>query len=589
MTKRNLLLVGLLLVFGLGVMAPAALAQVTEGNPTIVNVASAVFTLRPNRIGDAGGAIFINFSSGYGTIAGGEVFTVTFSQPIVGAADVGKAGAATTPVGAYFCNDANANGIAGAFCSAMTYSASGNTLTLTNGAAAISGWKAAASGQSYITIWGIRFNTVGVIPGTYITAYVSAAFNQSYPIEFNTSGATQSGIVNVGQVADTAIGGTLSATATPSSVLTCIGFGGGDVDFTVSVAEQWSGAWTSLADETTLAPFAPTSTYTVTNGSQIAIVLTGIPTGVTVTPFAPVVTLGTPVFTGLPTSTTLTNGSQTFVYTLTSTVRQELEAANFEFEAIIPGTGISVNSPPMVASVELYPPPSTTAPVYPAFVYPNGTLIEEPTYPLTVLTFVGCQTNLLWPYVTNYTNGSGPLSNWDTAVEVANTTSDPFGGIDFGGAVPQDGACTFYVYDAATEAVARSSPPTATPISWPGPVVMTGGVYSFMLSTTPAKGVVGGYMIATCNFQNAVGYAGIVDNAGLGTWDAYSNYLAYVIPTPFLVGRVYDAIWGEFAIQPPCVFDDCFDDGVVGGKSLRPSSHNARVPHNMRIVVPGTK
>jgi hypothetical protein len=111
---------------------------------------------------------------------------------------------------------------------------------------------------------------------------------------------------------------------------------------------------------------------------------------------------------------------------------------------------------------------------------------------------------------------------------------------------------------------------------------MTGGVYSFMLSTTPAKGVAGGYMIATCNFQNAVGYAGIVDNAGLGTWDAYSNYLAYVIPTPFVVGRVYDAFWGEFAIQPPEFDDD-------GGVSPAARNHSARVPHNMRIVVPGTK
>ena len=583
MTKRNLLLVSLLLVFGLGAMAPAALAQSppTEGNPTIVNVASAEFTLRPNSIGDAGGAVFINFSSGYGTIAGGEQISVTFSQPIVGASKV-----ASAPV-ADFCSDANATGIVGKFCSAMTITASGNTLTLTNGTSAISGWTAAVSGQSYITIFGIRFNTTGVIPGTYITAYVSAAFNQSYPIEFSSSGATQSGVVNIGQVANTAPGGSVLATATPNSVLTCVGFGGGDVDFTVSIKEQWSGAWTSLSDEVGLAPFAPTSGLAVTNGSQIAIVLTGIPSGVTVAAFAPVVTVGTPVFSATITSSALANGSQTFVYTLTSTIRQEIEAANFEFEAVIPGGGISVNNPPIIASVELYPPPSASAPVYPAFVYPNGTLIEEPTYPLTVLTFVGCQTNLLWPYVTNYTGGAagGPLGNWDTAIEVANTTSDPFGGVgidDTGGAVPQDGACTFYVYDAGTGTVARQSPKTATPITWTGPVILTGGESAFMLSTTPAAGVMGGYMIATCNFQNAVGYAALVDNAnGLGTWDAYSNYLAYVIPTPFLQGRVWDAIWGEFAIQPPYV-----DDGVTSGLG----NHNSmRVPHNTHIVVPGTK
>jgi len=582
MTKRNLLLVSLLLVFGLGVMAPAALAQApVQGEPTIVNVASALYTLRPNSIGDAGGAIFINFSSGFGTIAGGEVFTVTYSQPIVGASSI--AGLATATAAADFCDDSHATGTGlttGWFCNAMKYSASGNVLTLTNGAAPLTGWSG-----GYITIWGARFKTVGVIPGTYITAYAAAAFNQSYPIEFSTAGATQSGLVNVGQVASTPLGGTVSATSDPASILTCIGFAEESTYFNIYVAEQWSGAWTSLSDEVALAPFAPTAGSAVTNGSQIAIVLTGIPAGVTVYPYAPVATTGTPVFSATITSSAVTDGSQTFVYTLTSTIRSELEAADFEFQVDVPSGGISVNNPPMLASVELYPPPGTPV-VYPAFVYPNGTLLEEPTYPLTAVTFVGCQTNLLWPYVTNYNGGTsgGPLGNWDTAIEVANTTSDPFGGIDMGGAVPQDGACTFYVYHAGTGAVARQAPDTATPITWMTPVVLTGGDYAFMLSTTPAVGVEGGYAIAVCNFQNAVGYAGIVDNAnGLGTWDAYSNYLAYVIPTPFLVGRVWDAIWGEFAIQPPCPYYYCYDGGARGLRGMVPGHNTVRLPRNLHV------
>ena len=572
MTKRNLLLVSLLLVFGLGAMAPAALAQSppTEGNPTIVNVASAEFTLRPNSIGDAGGAVFINFSSGYGTIAGGEQISVTFSQPIVGASKVGSA-----PV-ADFCSDANATGIVGKFCSAMTITASGNTLTLTNGTSAISGWTAAVSGQSYITIFGIRFNTTGVIPGTYITAYVSAAFNQSYPIEFSSSGATQSGVVNIGQVANTAPGGSVLATATANSVLTCVGFGGGDVDFTVSIKEQWSGAWTSLSDEVGLAPFAPTSGLAVTNGSQIAIVLTGIPSGVTITAFAPVVTVGTPVFSATITSSALANGSQTFVYTLTSTIRQEIEAANFEFEAVIPGGGISVNNPPIIASVELYPPPSASAPVYPAFVYPNGSLIEEPNFPLTAVTFVGCQTSLLWPYVTNYTTPGGTAqNNFDTAVAVANTTSDPFGPPNYtsyylwpGGFAPEVGACKFYVYSAGTSTAPATSitPVTATPVTFSRNVILSGGVDAFLLSSE-APGTGFAYMIATCNFLGAVGYGAIIDNAnGLtGNWGFYSNYLAYVIPNPNIVGRTWDGVVGEFAIEPWASF--FYYDGATAGSS----------------------
>jgi len=574
MTKRNLLLVGLLLVFGLGVMAPAALAQVTEGNPTFVNVQSAVFTLRPNSIGDAGGAVFINFSSGYGTIAGGEVFSVTFSQPIVGASSVGSA-----PV-ADFCSDANAVGIVGKFCSAMTITASGNTLTLTNGPAAISGWTGATSGQSYITIFGIRFNTTGVIPGTYITAYVSAAFNQSYPIEFSTSGLTQSGVVNIGQVANTAIGGSVLATSTPTSVLTCIGpTEEGTLEFTISVKEQWSGAWTSLSDELGLAPFAPTASLKATNGSQIAIVLTGIPDNVTVTPLAVVVTLGTPVFAAAPaafTCSTVGGCSNAFVYTLTSTVRQELEAANFGFDFTLPSTGISVNNPPMQASVELYPPPNASTPVYPAFVYPNGSLIEEPNFPLTAVTFVGCQTSLLWPYVTNYTTPGGTAqNNFDTAVAVANTTSDPFGPPNYtsyylwpGGFAPEVGACKFYVYSAGTSTAPATSitPVTATPVTFSRNVILSGGVDAFLLSSE-APGTGFAYMIATCNFLGAVGYGAIIDNAnGLtGNWGFYSNYLAYVIPNPNIVGRTWDGVVGEFAIEPWASF--FYYDGATAGSS----------------------
>ena len=69
-------------------MAPSALAQV-EGNGTVFNVTPSLYTLRPNSIGDAGGQVYMTMASGFGTIAGGETFTITFSKPIVGAASIG--------------------------------------------------------------------------------------------------------------------------------------------------------------------------------------------------------------------------------------------------------------------------------------------------------------------------------------------------------------------------------------------------------------------------------------------------------------------------------------------------------------------
>ena len=551
MTKRNVLLVSLLLVFGLGVMVPAALAQApTEGYGTIINVAPSLYTLRPNSIGDAVGPVFLNFSSGYGTIAGGEVFNVVLSQPIVGASGIG---AFTTANGnAGFCDDSNAIGIVGAFCSVMTITASGNTLTLTNGTSPVSGWT-----KGYITIWGLRVSTVGLLPGSFITATVNAALNQSYPISFSTQGATTAVPVNVGEIANTISGGTLTAASTPTTILTCIGTGGAETSFTITITEQWAGAWTALSDETVLAPYAPTSTGLVTNGSIISITLSGIPLGVKVTPVAPANDTGTATWgTFTPTSYTgaMANDTVTFEFPLTATVRQEVESADFVFDVSTSGA-IASNNPPLTASVTLNPMTPTSKAEYPAFTYPTSGLAEEPNYPLAGVTFVGCQTSLLYPYVTNYIGGSGAgaIGNWDTALEVANTTSDPFGGPDFGGATPQDGSCSFYVYAAGTGS--RAKPAPATPITFTTPVVLSGGTWSFMLSTTPAAGLLGGYAIANCNFSNAVGYAETVDNAGLGDWGVIGSYLPYVIPNPYLEPRTYDAILGEFSIWNPYGFD----------------------------------
>ena len=179
MTKRNLVLASVLLVLGLGVMAPLASAQVL-GNGTVFNVSPSLYTLRPNSIGDAGGQVYVQMASGLGTIAGGEVFTFTFSKPIVGATGISSDAAAATQ----FCNDAGlapAGFTLGTFCDKFSYSAAGNVLTLTNGPTPITG----ITTTTYFTIWGLRFDTVGVPPGTFITATVGAVLNQNYPISFS--------------------------------------------------------------------------------------------------------------------------------------------------------------------------------------------------------------------------------------------------------------------------------------------------------------------------------------------------------------------------------------------------------------------
>jgi len=535
-------------------MAPSALAQ--GGFGTVFNVTPSLYTLRPNSIGDAGGQIYITMASGLGVIAGGEVFTVTFSKPIVGAAGIALDPNAATD----FCDDSTAGPMATFFCSNMAFSAAGNVLTLTNQkyplGAVTNGIGGSLGVGNFITIKGIRFDTVGVPPGTFITASVGAVLNQNYPLSFGLAGVTQTQTpVNVGQVATTTLGGTVVATLVQStSILTCFGSTGST--FELNVQEQWAGAWTSLSDELYLAHYAPTASLTPTNGSDISITFTGIPLGVTVAPGtdvypAVVTSQGTVewgVYAPLAYTGVKANDTVTFDYPILGTLRPEVEAANFYFTVYTTGP-IALQSPPMQASITLDPTTPTGIPLYPAFTYPNGPLLEEPYYPLTVVDFIGCQTNLLFPYVTNYTSSAGTLGNWDTGIVVSNTSSDPYTP-DFGGAVPTAGSCAFSVYASTTGSLTPSA--DALPVAtFNTPAVYTGGIDAFMLSSTTAKGLPGGYAIAVCNFLNGTGYAQVVDNAnGLGNWGVMGAYLAYVIPNPFEEPRWLDSIFGEFAISP---------------------------------------
>jgi len=556
MTKRNLFLVSVLLVLGLGIMVPTALAQVTQGNGTTFNVSPSLYTLRPNSIGDAAGPVYMTMASGLGTIAGGETFTVTYSKPIVGASGISSLSQATAA--AEFCDDSGAGALATKFCSAMSYSAMGTVLTITNAGTPLVGLVAG----NYIAFWGVRIDTVGLIPGSFITANVGAVLNQNYPISFSSPGVTLSNSVNVGQVASTAPGGTVLATLNyPADLLTC--FYGTSETFSISVAEQWAGAWTSVTDELALAPYAPTATGLATNGSDISITFSGIPLGVTITPAAPANWEGTPLWgTFLPTTYTgaKANDTVTFDYPLATTVRDELEGANFVF-TVSASSAISLQSPPMTASVTLNPMTPTSSVEYPAFTYPNGSLQEEPNYPLTVVDFIGCQTNLLFPYLTNYNGGTsaGALGNWDTAIVVSNTSSDPYGpggppNFLYNGAAPTAGSCTFYLYGATSGSLIPSG--DANPVAtFTTNVVYTGGIGAFLLSQTKAAGMTG-YAIAICNFLNGTGYAEVVDNAnGLGNWGIMGSYLAYVIPQPAYEPRWEDSIIGEFAITPWSYFD----------------------------------
>jgi len=112
-----------------------------------------------------------------------------------------------------------------------------------------------------------------------------------------------------------------------------------------------------------------------------------------------------------------------------------------------------------------------------------------------------CTTALLYPYVIN-------VNGFDTGLAVANTTTDPFGTSN------QNGTCSFYFYGTA----APTTEPFVTPI------VATGTVYANLASTL-APGF-DGYMIATCNFQDAHGFAFVSD---VGARNLAMGYLPLIL------------------------------------------------------------
>jgi len=517
MTKRNLLLVGLLLVFGLGVMAPSALAQTT------LTATTSVYTLRPNSNAEAVGPIYLNYVSGSGNITAGQSFNVIYSQPIVEASGVGGTNG---PIADFCVSTATVT------CSALVVTASGNTLSLTSPSAVTGGL---ASG--YIEMYGVRINTYGLASGTSITATVYTSISTTNPFTFS-NGTNSIGTI-VGTVASTTALSVSVASWEPFSLLTCDTYPSSDDEyFQLTATENWAGAWTSDADEVALAP------YLATNGSKVEVTVTGIPAGVTMTPLAPVNGgEGTQTWT-TPAAYTggVFNDSTTFVYTITATNRSipvHPESATFKFD-ITTSAPLAQGNPNTAISVTLGPAPSASSPVYPAFSYPVFGLAEEsPGTPTAVVQWQDCTTTLVYPYVTNYNGGAsgGTMGNWDTALEVANMTSQPYPSTSNLYVIPQNGACTFSFYNAGTSTTIGTAT-QASPISFTTPVVKSGGNYAFMLSSTPAAGLTGGYAYAICNFLWGGGYAELVNNAnGLGNWGVMAGYLAmpsgFYIPNEF--------------------------------------------------------
>jgi len=141
---------------------------------------------------------------------------------------------------------------------------------------------------------------------------------------------------------------------------------------------------------------------------------------------------------------------------------------------------------------------------------PSFSTLSASSPTLTLSTFGSCSTSLLFPFVTNQLG-------FDTGIAISNTTTDPYS------TKAQSGTCTLYFYGAgAPSPNSIVTPSIGLPTTTPN------------VSQTYAAAVSGlapgfqGYVIATCNFQLAHGFAFITD--GVGTTSGIAEgYLAGVL------------------------------------------------------------
>jgi hypothetical protein len=130
---------------------------------------------------------------------------------------------------------------------------------------------------------------------------------------------------------------------------------------------------------------------------------------------------------------------------------------------------------------------------------------------LSTFILAQCQTNLLFPFITNQ-------GGFDTGMAISNTSKDPFG------TKTQAGLCTLYYYGDVNGTAATPTDTTKSAVQAGDYAIWTlsvGGKFGL----SPQVGFMG-YMIARCNFQYAHGYAFISD---LGAQKLAQGYVALIM------------------------------------------------------------
>jgi hypothetical protein len=286
-------------------------------------------------------------------------------------------------------------------------------------------------------------------------------------------------------------------------------------DPTVVVTEGFAGAFVQYV--ATLAgspiPLAPRTPYGANSNTQVNIVVTGVPAGVTLSWPATVPSVGGGSQLERITSSSLTTGA-TYEY---SSVDQGIQDGVQEVFNITPVVGVSLTSSvgASTAQAQLYPATGTTS--VPRFNHP---LIPSPAPNFVSVT--KCVTNLLFPFVAN-------VAGYDTGLAIANTSYDVTAISPT--TAPQSGPVNLYLYKSFTE-----PGPAVPPVSLTIPNVSAGNTWAGTMSTAPGFAGATGYLIAVCQFQYAHGF-GFISYGNASGLILAEGYVANVIPDIALTGN----------------------------------------------------
>jgi hypothetical protein len=357
-----------------------------------------------------------------------------------------------------------------------------------------------------LTIAGVRVNASDILTdGAQITTVMSGVSSApaTNPITFTDPVRTVATLVNPELDVDFTNAVLNIATCNP---------GNPDI-LEVEITENYPGALATELQEEGFSGVAEAD-----NGTQVIVIVSGVPAGVTVDP-ADVVVSGALTLTEVDggDDVTSTGSPITFTYEVTSSDTSIVEDATITIAL----TDIGIVGSPQIVHIEVKIGPIENDDIV-DFI--DNTQDED-----DVAVISDCVTRMLAPWIL-----AGGSTGYESGIVINNTTEDnvAFGDDDDNllSAVPQDGTCQLTGYPAAGGANVAAT--TAN--------IPAGQTAAFLASGLTGWSGFAGYVLTVCNFTNAHGFVFLANGFGTLTGPTLAEgYLAMVIPA------------GSRAVVPP--------------------------------------